>query len=916
MPEPILATKLYVPPSRRRVVLRPRLVERLNEGLAAGNRLTLVSAPAGFGKTTLVGEWVTGWGRPVAWLSLDEADSDPNRFLAYLVAALQTVAPGVGEGLPGLLRSPQPPPLESTLTALLNELATISSDVVLVLDDYHVLDARPVDAALAFLVEHLPPQVHLVIASREDPALPLARLRARGQLTELRAADLRFTPSEAAEFLNRVMDLDLSAEEITALEARTEGWIAGLQLAAISMQGRDDVAGFIASFAGSHHFVLDYLLEEVLKRQSEPIQAFLLRTSILDRLCGPLCDAVLLDTTASSGATLEYLERANLFLVPLDDERRWYRYHHLFAELLRQRRQQGAVPSVAVDEDHLRASEWFEANGLEIEAFHHAAAANDIERAERLIIGGRIPEHSRAAVTAVFDWLDSLPRTVLDARPWLWVRSATVALNAGRTTGVEEKLQAAERALQNADLDDRTRDLIGQIAAARATLALANYEPEAMIKQAHRALEYLQPDNRPFRGRAFRTLGFAYQLQGDRDAARQAYTEAKAIRQASGNINITVSATTGLGNVQESENQLYQAAETYRCSLQLLGDQAPSNADQEFIGLARILYEWNDLDAAEQYGQQSLQLARQYDRALDRYVFCEVFLARLKLARRDVAGAAAMLAEIEQSVRENSFVHRMPEVAATRVLAMLQQGDLAGSAQLAQTHDLPLSRARVHLAQGEPSAALAVLEPYRRRVEERAWADELLKTKILQAVALHALGETDRAGELLDEALALAEPGGFIRIFVDEGAPMARLLREALSRRVRPEYVRRLLAAFPEDDAARAASPATRVGGHRLAEPLSDREREVLALVAKGLTNQDIAARLYLSLHTVKAHARNIYAKLGVSSRTQAIARGRALGYLSEDRRPTAEADSLGGDAQPGRRSAAPTRTALQRARD
>jgi LuxR family maltose regulon positive regulatory protein len=394
---------------------------------------------------------------------------------------------------------------------------------------------------------------------------------ARSQSTELRAADLRFTPSEAAAFLNQVMGLNLTADDIAALETRTEGWIAGLQLAAISLQGREDVAGFIRSFAGSHHFVLDYLVEEVLQRQPEPIQTFLLRTSILDRLCGPLCDAVLLDATAPGQETLEYLERANLFIVPLDNERRWYRYHHLFAELLRQRLHQSLASSGgdegrSMAEYHIGASQWYEDNALEIEAFHHAAAANDIERAERLIVGGRIPQHSRAAVTALFDWLDSLPRTVLDARPWLWVRSATVALNAGRTTGVEEKLQEAEKALQNADLDDKTRDLNGQIAAVRATLALANYQPEAMINQAHRALEDLQPDNLAFRGRAFRTLGFAYQLQGDRAAARQAYTEAKAIRQTSGDINLTVSATTGLGNVQESENQLYQAAETYRCS--------------------------------------------------------------------------------------------------------------------------------------------------------------------------------------------------------------------------------------------------------------------------------------------------------------------------------------------------------------
>ena len=390
MPAPILATKLYIPPPRPKVVLRPRLIERLNEGLSAGRKLTLISASAGFGKTTLVSEWVAGCGRPVAWLSLDEGDNDPTRFLTYLVAALQTIAANIGAGVLAVLQSPQPPPTESILTALLNEITTIPDNFVLVLDDYHVIDSKPVDEALTFLLEHLPPQMHLVIATREDPHLPLARLRARGQLTELRAADLRFTPAEAAEFLNQVMGLNLSAEDIAALETRTEGWIAGLQLAALSMQGHQDAASFIKSFTGSHRFVLDYLVEEVLQQQSESVQTFLLRTSILDRLCGPLCDAVLLDPSASGQETLEYLEHANLFIVPLDNERRWYRYHHLFAELLRQRLHQSTASSAGNEEKvvaelHSRASRWYEDNGLEIEAFQHAAAANDVERAERLI---------------------------------------------------------------------------------------------------------------------------------------------------------------------------------------------------------------------------------------------------------------------------------------------------------------------------------------------------------------------------------------------------------------------------------------------------------------------------------------------------------------------------------------------------
>ena len=865
--------------------------------------MTLISAPAGFGKTTLLSEWIAGCEQRdpkvhVAWLSLDEGDNDPPRFLTYLIAALQTIDAAIGKGMLGLLQSPQPPPTESILTALLNEIATIPDHFLLVLDDYHVIDSKPVDQALTFLLEHLPPQVHLVIATREDPHLPLARLRARGQLAELRAADLRFTPVEAAEFLNQVMGLNLSAEDIAALETRTEGWIAGLQLAAISMRGQKDVTGFIQSFTGSHHFVLDYLVEEVLQQQSESVQTFLLRTSILDRMCGPLCDAVLLAPAASGQAMLEYLERANLFVVPLDNERRWYRYHHLFAELLRQRLRQSASSGNeerGVAEYHIRASVWCEDNRLEIEAFRHAAAANDVERAERLMEGGGMPLHFRGVMTTILDWLASLPTTVLDAKPLLWVRSATLSLATGQMTGVEEKLQAAETALaaalQGAEPDNKTRDLIGQIATARATLALTRYQPDAMITHARHALEYLHPDNLPFRFTANWMKAMAYQFRGERVAAGQAHTDALSIAQASGNILNTILATTCVGQIQELENQLYLAAETYRRALQLLGDDySPPSASEAYLGLARICYEWNDLDAAEQHGQQALQLAQQYDRVIDRFIFSEVFLARLKLARGDVAGAAAMLAEAEQSARQNNFMHRIADVATEQVIVLLHQGNLAAAAQLAQAHELPISQARVFLAQGDPSAALALLSPLRRQMEARDWRDEQLKVMVLQALALHAYGEKDQAVQLLGEALKLAEPGGFIRLFVNEGLPMARLLSETATHGMMPDYISKLLAAFEaEEQPVLAASPRKSEDksylppvspAQPLIEPLSQRELKILQLIAQGRSNREISERLFLALSTVKGHNRNIFDKLQVQSRTEAVARARELGLL------------------------------------
>ena len=887
MPTPILATKLYIPAPRPKVVLRPRLIERLNEGLH--RKLTLISAPAGFGKTTLVSEWVAGCEPPVAWLSLDEGDNDPTRFLVYLVAALQTIAPKIGKGVLGMLQSPQPPPMESVLTALLNDIDKVTDNFVLVLDDYHVIDSKPIDNALTFLLEHMPSKMSLVIATREDPDLALARLRAGDQLTELRVTDLRFIPSEAAEFLNKVMDLSLSAADIAALETRTEGWIAGLQLAAISMQGQKDVTGFIKSFTGSHNFVMDYLVEEVLQQQSARVQTFLLRTSILDRLCGPLCDAVLLDHSASGQETLEHLEQANLFIVPLDNERRWYRYHHLFADLLRQRLHQSAASSASSTRDqrmgvaelHKRASDWYEEGGLEIEAFHHATAANDDERAERLIEGKGMPLHFRGAVAPVLNWLASLPTTALDARPSLWTSYASVLLVTGQVTRVEQTLQAAETALQGTELDDKTRDLVGRIAAIRATAATSHGQVEIIIAQSRRALEYLHPDNLAFRTSTTCKLGFAYQLQGDRAAASQAYTEVISIGQASGNIIFTLLATIGLGGLQEADNQLYLAAETYRRVLQLFGDRPLPFASEAYFGLARVYYEWNDLDAAQEHAQQSIELARKIENT-DRVIATEVFLARLKLARGDAAGAAAILARAGQSVRQHNFASRMPEVAAAQVLTLLHQGNLEAAVNLAQTQKLPISNARVHLAQGDPSTALAVLEPLRGQAEAKGWEDERLKVMVLQAVALHAHGEKDKAVQLLGDALSLAEPGGFIRIFVDEGIPMAHLLSEAAAQRIMPEYTGKLLAIFEaekqksEDKSYLSPTSPTQ----SLIEPLSQRELEVLQLIAEGLSNREIGERLFLALITVKGHNQRIFGKLQVQRRTEAVARARELGLL------------------------------------
>ena len=876
MPDDLLQTKLHVPRLRPFLVPRPHLIKALNQGLAG--KLTLISAPAGFGKTTLVSSWIDTLqtenatlpplSTQIAWLSLDKNDHVPARFLSYIIAALQRVDPHIGVSARSMLQA-SPLPVPTLLTALLNDIAARPDPLVLVLDDYHVIDAQPIDEALAFLLDHMPPQLHLVITTREDPNLPLARLRVRGQLTTVRASDLRFDLAEAAVFLRQTMGLDLSEDNIAALEARTEGWVAGLQLASISLQGRQhDAADFIDAFTGSHRFVLDYLVEEVLHRQSESVQRFLLQTSILDRLCGPLCDAVCLST--DSQQTLEALDRANLFLIPLDNERRWYRYHHLFVEFLRQRLQQQYPNNIA--EHEIRASEWYEDNGYEIEAFQHAVAANDVQRAERLVEGGGTPMHFRGAGAYVLNWLASLSKTELDASPSLWVIYASTLLFVGQHLAVEQKLQAAEAALQDSGSDDKTKDLVGRIASLRATMAVIQNDVETIIAESLRAQKYLHPDNLIYRISATWALGVAYQFQGNRAAASRAFTKTISI---GGDSIYVIAATINLGNIQESDNQLTLAAKTYENSLHLAGDPPQPIACEGFLGLARIHYEWNELDAAEQYGQQCFQMTQQMDN-VDSFVSYGIFLSRLMLARGDVPGAVTVLDEVEEFVHNNNFEFRMPSVADAQVLALLREGSVEKAAQLARMHDLPFSQARVHLAEGDSASALAILERLCQQAKDQP--DERLKVAVLQAIAYQANGELDKALQALRDALMLAEPDGFMRIFLDEGAVMAQLLSDAMAQGMVPGYVSKLLAVF-EAEKQEPDLPLPQA----LIDPLSERELEVLALVAAGLKNKEIAEQLFISLNTVLYHIKNIYDKLGVRKRTLAIIKARELDLLPEE---------------------------------
>jgi LuxR family maltose regulon positive regulatory protein len=919
---PILATKLYIPPPRPGVVPRPHLIERLDEGLRAGRKLTLVSAPAGSGKTTLVGEWVAGGGSPAAWLSLDEGDNDPTRFLTYLVAALQTVAPDVGAGTLAGLQSPQPPPLESVLTRLLNEVAAIPDRILLVLDDYHVIESQPVSKALAFLLEHLPPRLHLVIATREDPPLPLARLRARGQLTELRAADLRFTPAEAAEFLNRVMGLDLSQEDVAALDARTEGWIAGLQLAALSMRGHEDVAGFVHSFTGSHRFVLDYLLEEVLHRQPESVQTFLLRTSILDRLCGSLCDAVvhgdsgLHPTPFTPGQEmLEQLERANLFILPLDDERRWYRYHHLFADLLRQRLQR-RVTSPARDDGvgvaglHVRASRWYEEHGLALKAFRHAAAAGDFERAADLAERAWPAMDSTFRSATWLNWVQALPGEVIRARPVLSVGYAWAALDTGQLEHVEPRLRDAERWLGPVEdmsappesladgmvfVDEaQLQSLPARIALARSNYAQVRGDVSATVRYAELALELLPEEDHALRGTVPGILGLAYLASGDMEAAKCSFRDFITNMQSAGNLLFVIASSGYLAEIIAAQGHLHEAARTYRQTLQLaseLDEQAQRITAHLHVGLAMLYHEMGDREAAGLHLAKSKEMGDYMALPDWPHRWC-LARARLKEAGGELEAALDLLDEAQRRYVRNPVPDTHP-IPARKARVYVRQGRLAEARAWVEERDLSagdelsylrefehVTLARVLLAgyhrdraDRSIQEAMGLLERLLQAAQEGGRVASAIEILILQSLAYRAQGDVPQALASLERGLAMAEPQGYVRIFVDEGESMAALLEEAAKRGIAPQYVGRLRAAFAE---AEGRAPVVQP----LIEPLSERELEVLRLLTTELNGPQIARRLTVSLNTMRTHTKNIYSKLGVHSRRAAVRRAEELDLL------------------------------------
>jgi LuxR family maltose regulon positive regulatory protein len=994
---PLLTTKLYIPPLRQEMLSRPRLIERLNAGLV--RKLTLISAPAGFGKTTLLSEWISTLGlknvkrglegknaplresqsessNRVAWLSLDERDNDVGRFWIYVVAALQTIAPDLGATMLTLLETPsmgsslsmlsnprwvqkedrgqprvekisEPDRIETALTSLINEIAAIQTagdnlPLILVLDDYHVIETAVIHTGLSFLVDHLPPAagLHLVIASRTDPPLPLSRLRGRGQLNELHMADLRFTPDEASAFLNQVMQLGLSTQDVAALESRNEGWIVGLQMAALAIMGRSSTimdpmrsplphhqpttSDFVHSFVEEDRFILDYLADEVLLQQPAPVQTFLLQTSILDRLCGPLCDAVCSQGTPGSAMLqgesisaqdmLERLEAANLFIVPQDGERKWYRYHHLFTELLRQRlnrRHPGLARSL-----HLRASEWYMQQGLIDQAVSHALAGPDYERVADLVQQHAGEAFDRGEFYLVLGWMEALPEELIRSRPLLCILYAySLSARLDSQKQIERWIEEAQTSLAawsvGRELSGADREIydmvVHHVATLRAITAKGRGEShEKIIDLIREALEIVPESDPSPRSILIANLGIEYLNAGDEQAAERAFIDTVRIGENSISHYIELMATYALMIIARRHGRLRHIAELCRKSLASIVEPIERSGQRMPLGsiinlmLGSVLVEWNELSDADRVLTKGLETARLL-KLEEFHISGYVALARLRIAQ----GGIERLPDLDEffpvmegwlkwwadMIKARIWLmrsHREPhylELALRWVREQQlepQDWDWNIYEQLTRARALVMQSRVAPPARGQPGLqpVLDFLEAQFQIVEAHGWDDWMIDTLIVQALAFQTLAREVEALRVLERALILAKPGGYTRIFLDEGLPMQRLLYRAVERGIQSEYAGRLLVAFEAAPLGKVPEPPSTVRPVLVVEALTPREIEILSLLAEGLSNREIAQRLFISLSTVKRHNATVFGKLAVNSRTQAVARGRDLGLL------------------------------------
>ncbi len=889
--ELLLSTKLFVPAPRPNRVSRPRLAAQLNACL--DKALVLISAPAGYGKTTLVSSWLAECKLPSSWLSLDEGDNDPIRFLQNFLAALQKIIPAVQPDLINLLQKSLPAQDDLLLSILINEIAAHHAPFVLILDDFHFIQDKHVLQAITFLIDHAPPQFHLLLITRIDPPLPLFRLRARDQMLEIRAEKLRFTLEETTAFLNEVMGLKLSEADIVAMLSRTEGWIAGLQLAALSMQACKDIPGFVSAFTGSHHHIMDYLVGEVLMLQPEKVRNFLLETSILSSMCGSLCDAVVEpgESGAEDGqAMLEALEAMNLFVIPLDDRRQWYRYHRLFADVVNLRLKH--LYPQQLPELHRRASTWYEQNGIISEATQHAILAGNQARAAQLVEQNGCSLLMRGEGFTLLSWVESVaPYT--HTHPWLSILKAWGLALTGHVDQVEPALRAAEGLFSPLDTTFEAKIMLGSIAAVRAFMANLRGEARRAADYAQMALEILPASNDfscSVRSVATSIRGDASWIDGNLEDARYAYLEAVQISQAAGSKYMTMIANSNLAEVLIEQGELHQAAKIFTEALRDAhredGQELPF-ADRFYAGLGSIFYEWNQLEAADQSAQRCIGLCQQWGN-VNLLAKCYGLLARLEQARSNFDKAKEMMYAAELMLTEQQLSPwRSNLVKLDLAQWWIKQGSPERASHLVQVlglkidEEIPYGREpeyllllRLLLAAGEYDAARPLAERLFHMAEAAGRKGRLIEILVLQALIFQGKKDLDQALAALGEALSLAQPQGYARVFLDEGEPIVKLLYQAKLQRIGSGYPAVLLSGLYSAPDAR--SPNTQL----LTEPLTLRELEILKLIEAGYSNQDMAARLVISNLTVKRHISNVYAKLGAKSRTQAISLGRELRLL------------------------------------
>lgn len=878
---PLLASKLCRAQVPSRQVLRSALIRRLDEALRSAHRLSLVSGPAGYGKTTLVAQWLSATERASAWLTLDEGDNHPERFLGYLLTALDEVDTAITQSAWSVLESLPAPPVGPYLTTLLNDIAAVDKPFILVLDDYHTIQARPVHGIIRFLVEHQPPQMHLVVVTREDPPLGLAKWRARNQLTEIGLPDLRFTAQEADTFLATTMELELAPEMVSALLACTEGWIAALQLAALSLHGKEDPAELIAAFDGRHRSIADYLLEDVLQRQPEEIREFLYQTAILDRLSAPLCDA--LTEREDSATILTRLEHANLLLIPLDDRREWYRYHSLFADFLR-----AQIPETCQSTLHRRACRWFEANGFTSEAIKHALASGDMSEAARVISQATKHTLHEGRLRAALTWLGTLPEAVVRTDSGLSTLKGWALLLAGQTDEAESYTISAESNLP-ADACPTSR---GRLMGLRASLDLVRRDSRSVLQACREALGLIGESDALFRSGVLITLAHALADTGDFGAAMQAFREVYLAARQIGNRFAALHAQGNIAWMLNTQGRRREGIALCQQALQECTDcrgRLLPVAGLLQVWLGMLYYEANELAPARSLLIGGFELCDEL--AIDRLLPAEgkVVLARAQYALGQTAAAMETIRQARLVCARSHMRVVGATTAAVEADLQLSQGDVAAAARWAEAVGLSptdppdppreqerIVYARLLLAQGRPGDAETVLATLEDSARGGGRFGRLISIRILQALAQDALGHADQAVACLEEALRLAAPEGYLRAFLDQGQPVFELLRKA--RHSAPGFVDELLDCIE----SRPPVPSDQRGQglQGLVEPLTAREMEVLQLLADGLSNREIADRLVVTVGTVKWHAHNIYGKLDAQNRTQAAARARELDLL------------------------------------